>query len=102
MNPGLNVSAIVPLPPTPFTGQQTVTTGGTRVALAPSQLISQYVLIKALAANTGIIYVGNSTVTTTTGFALAAGESVPVVVNNLSAVYLDTSVNGSGVSFIAS
>ena len=92
----------VAIPTTIYHGQKTVTTAGTEVALASSQAILSGVRIKALAANTGIIYVGANPVTSSTGFALAAGEEVFVEVANLATVYIDSSVNGEGVSYIAS
>lgn len=92
----------VAIPTTIYHGQKTVTTAGTEVALAASQALLSGVRIKALAANTGIIYVGANPVTSTTGFALAAGEEVFVEVANLATVYIDSSVNGEGVSYIAS
>jgi len=92
----------VAIPATIYHGQKTVTTAGTEVALASSQAILSGVRIKALAANTGIIYVGANPVTSTTGFALAAGEEVFVEVANLATVFIDSSVNGEGVSYIAS
>lgn len=94
--------ASVAIPTTIYHGQKTVTTAGTEVALAASQAILSGVRIKALAANTGIIYVGANPVTSSTGFALAAGEEVFVEVANLATVYIDSSVNGEGVSYIAS
>lgn len=100
---GSEVSVLsVAIPTTIYHGQKTVTTAGTEVALAASQAILSGVRIKALAANTGIIYVGANQVTSGTGFALAAGEEVFVEVANLATVYIDSSVNGEGVSYIAS
>ena len=57
--------------------------------------------IKALAANSGTIYVGNSSVSSTNGYQLAAGESVFLEVANLNTVNIDSSVNGEGVTYIA-
>ena len=92
----------VAIPTTIYHGQKTVTTAGTEVALAASQAILSGVRIKALAANTGDIYVGANPVTSSTGFVLDAGEEVFVEVANLATVYIDSSVNGEGVSYIAS
>jgi hypothetical protein len=92
----------VAIPTSIYHGQKVVTTAGTEVALAASQAILSGVRIKALAANTGIIYVGANPVTSSTGFALAAGEEVFVEVANLATVYIDSSVNGEGVSYLAS
>jgi hypothetical protein len=79
-------------------GSKNVTTAGTRVALA-STTACQGVLIQAKAANTGIIYVGGSTVSSTSGIFLYAGESVEISIDNLSKVYIDSSVSGEGVVF---
>lgn len=90
-------------PPTAiYHGRKTVTTAGTEVALASSQAILLGVTVKALAANTGVIYVGANPVTSSTGFELAAGESVFIGVANLATVYIDASVNGEGVTWVAS
>lgn len=82
-------------------GQKTVTTAGTEVALASTQAI-HHVTIKALHANTGMIFVGKNPVTSSTGFVLDAGEQIFVEVDDLADVYIDSSVNGEGVSYIAS
>lgn len=86
-------------PTTIFNGKTTVTTAGTRVALASSQAIKS-VTIKALRTNTGSIYVGNSSVASTNGFELRAGESMSMDISNLSTVNLDCSVNGEGVTYL--
>jgi len=86
-------------PTTIYNGKKTVTTAGTRVTLAASQAVKS-VVIKALAANTGIIYVGDGSVASTTGFALAAGEIVSLDIANLATVNLDSSVNGEGVTYV--
>jgi hypothetical protein len=81
-------------------GQKTVTTAGTEVALGSSTTLYSGVRIKALHANTGWIYVGANPVTSSTGFVLDAGEEVFLEVANLATVYIDSSVNGEGVSYI--
>lgn len=87
---------------TVIAGQTTVTTAGTQVALGTSTALPSGLLrIKALHANTGWIYVGDSTVDSATGFVLDAGEEVVLTINNLATVYIDSSVNGEGVSYIA-
>lgn len=82
-----------------FNGKTTVTTAGTRVTLAASQAIKS-VTIKALAANTGTIFVGNTTVASTNGLALAAGEAISMDIANLNTVNIDSSVNGEGVTYL--
>lgn len=82
-------------------GNKTVTTAGTAVALA-SSTSCQYVVITALLANTGLISVGGSTTTpsgTVRGDVLAAGDSTTVLVDNLSKVYINSTVNSEGVSY---
>lgn len=90
------------LPATIVHGQKAVTTAGTGVALGSSATLTKGVTIKALHANTGWIYVGLNPVTSSTGFVLYAGESVFVQVDNLSTIYIDSSVDGEGVSYIGS
>jgi hypothetical protein len=82
--------------------RKTVTTAGTRVALASSTACKQ-VIITAETDNTGNITVGGSTVVaalaTRRGIPLAAGDSVALEIDNLADVYIDSTVNGDGVTF---
>jgi len=87
-------------PPSIYSGKTTVTTAGTRVVLASSQAV-QSVTIKALSSNTGLIYVGNSSVASSNGYQLSAGDSISMDVANLNTVNIDSAVNGEGVSYIA-
>lgn len=81
-------------------GQTNVTTAGTQVALAGSTAIKS-VTVKAKHANTGWIYVGDLNVDSTTGFVLDAGETISLDVDNLADVFIDSSVNAEGVSYLA-
>lgn len=85
-------------------GRTTVTTAGTRVALASSTAAKQ-VIITAETDNTGIVVVGGSTVVaalaTRQGTPLAAGDSVVLPIDNLADVNLDAMVNGEGVTYTA-
>jgi hypothetical protein len=103
-NSGVDIGDVdvtsVSAPSTVFAGQKTVTTAGTEVSLASSQTLTQGVWIKALHANTGFIYVGLNGVTSTTGFVLDNGESVFVPIANISTIFIDSSVNGEGVSYL--
>lgn len=93
----------LPAPPTtPYMGQTNVTTAGTEVTIASSQAISVGVTVKAKHTNTGLIYCGTNPVTSSTGYILRAGESVFIAVANLNTIYVDSSVNGEGVSYIGS
>ncbi len=89
---------------TPMSGQKTVTTAGTEVALADSQVVAGPVMVKALPAITGLVYIGNDgagAVSSTTGLPLAAGESVTMnLLGNLADSRLDAAVNGEGVAWL--
>lgn len=92
---------------TPIADKSTVT-AGTRVAITATTTLRGYsVVIQAKASNTGKIYVGDSSVTSTKCVAeLSAGQSVTIdAVQNagrvelvkLSNIYIDSSVNAEGV-----
>ena len=84
-------------------GKKTITAAGTAEALGSGQVAGP-LMVKALAANTGKIYIGNDgagDVASTNGLELSAGE--PVVfqfVGQLSAIMVDSSVNGEGVTWL--
>ena len=86
-------------PTTIYNGKKSVTTAGTRVTLASSQAVKS-VTIKALSTNTGIIYVGDTSVASTNGFQLSAGETISMDIANLNTVNLDSSVSGESVTYI--
>jgi hypothetical protein len=62
-------------------------------------------MVKALAANTGAMYIGNDgagDVTSANGLELAAGDVVIFDwVANLGALIIDSAVNGEGVAWLA-
>jgi len=80
-------------------GHKTVTAAGTAEMLAANQPCKS-VVVKALSTNTGIIYVGVSTVDATNGFELSASESVSIDISDLNKLYLDVSVSSEGVSYL--
>lgn len=92
----------VAIPSTLVHGKTTVTTAGTEVALGASTTLLSGVHVKALSANTGLVYVGANPVTSTTGYQLAAGEEVFIEIANLATIYVDAAVNGEGVTYIGS
>lgn len=94
--------ALVSLPSAAYSGQKTVTTAGTAEALASTQALASGVFVKALAANTGDIYVGNSDVAAANGFVLAAGDLVFIEIDDLATVFIDAAENGEGVSYLGS
>lgn len=80
-------------------GKTSVTTAGTRVALAASTAVKS-ITIRALATNTGLIYVGSSSVSSSNGFQLSSDETVSLDLDNLNKVNIDSAVNGEGVTYI--
>ena len=86
-------------------GRQTVTTVGTRVRLTTVPTPASLVMLTAETDNTGIITYGGSQVdaalATRKGFPLSVGQSSPwIPVSNLSNIWLDTTVNTDGVTYI--
>lgn len=83
-------------------GRKVVATAGTAEALATSTSCKS-VTITAETDNTGVISVGGSTVVaalaTRRGTPLNAGDSMSIGINDLSKIYLDTTVNGDGVTY---
>lgn len=90
---------------TPRDGRKTVTAAGTAERLVSSTTPAAGVIITAETNNTGVMTVGDSTVVaavgTRRGTPLYAGESVSFPISDLYDVYLDTTVNGDGVTFLA-
>lgn len=89
-------------PATVMSGQVTVSTAGTAVQGADVQNDGGF-WIKALAANSGVIYVGNDgagDVTSANGFQLSAGDKILVNVNNLKDFWFDAATNGDKACWI--
>lgn len=83
-------------------GRKVVTTAGTAVALATATA-AKSVTITAETDNTGIISVGGSGViaslATRRGTPLNAGDSMSLDISDLAVVYIDSTVNGDGVTY---
>jgi len=87
--------------------KKVVTTAGTAVALTGSDIRVANATIQAEPDNTGYIYVGGSTVSSSSCAAvLSAGESIELSIDDygsgatgwdLASLYIDSSVNGDGV-----
>lgn len=84
-------------------GRQTVTTAGTRVQLSTTNTPITEVIITAETDNTGIIVVGVGTVVATLatrqGTPLLAGESLVMTEDNLTEIWLDSTVSTDGVTY---
>ena len=89
----------------PTSGQITVTTAGTEVQ--GPDIKAQGFFIKGKTTNTGLGYVGNDgegAVSSTTGFALAAGDTIYYELGgngNLNVLWFDAAVNGEGFCWLA-
>ena len=105
-NSGVDIGDVdvtsMPMAATLRNGQKYVATAGTQVALASSTVIYHSVTIMSQSGNSGWIYIGDSSVSSSTGYILDAGDTVEIKIANLSTIYVDSSVNGEGVSYIAS
>lgn len=87
-------------PTTPYNNKVTVTTAATRVQLNSNRAVKS-VTIKAGVTNTGIIYVGDSTVSSSNGLELNPGDTVSMDISNLNVLYIDASINSQYVTYIA-
>lgn len=98
------ISSIV-LPTTPTTllaFLTTVTTAGTRVQLASNAVTNGFIL-EAPSTNTGLIYIGGSSVSSTSyGAELQPGQSTSVAIDNTNKIYVDSSVSGDKVACLGS
>lgn len=75
---------------------------GTELQIVAAGYTCREVMITALGANTGYIYIGGSDVSSTVyGARLSAGDSVTIPISNLNLVYFDASVSGEGISYLA-
>lgn len=83
-------------------GRKVVTTAGSAVALAATTAVKR-VYVQAETDNTGVIVIGASTVVaslaTRRGIALNAGDTIEIAIDDLADLYIDSSVNGDGVTF---
>ena len=74
-------------------------TVGTSAEVLTSSTACKHVDIMATIANTGIIYVGGSGVTSATGIALYPGDVYSLDIDNLNDVYVVATVNGENVQY---
>ena len=91
--------------PTLLSGEKTVTTAGTAVALASSRRVAA-VTIVAKDDNTGKVYVGGSDIASGTNNGLAPGDIVQVAADapgylDLADIFIDSDNNSEGVDFYA-
>lgn len=86
-------------------GRKVVAAAGTPLALLAQSAASKckWVIVTALNANTSPVAVGGAAVVaaagTETGVVLGPGDAVTIAVSDVSLVFVDSRVNGEGVSF---
>ena len=79
-------------------GKITVSTPGSASALGvPTTTAS--ITIRALASNTGKVYVGTASVSSSNGFQLSPQETMSLDLNNLNKIWLDVDNAGEGVTY---
>ena len=87
-------------------GTTTVATSGTEIQISNVTNKVRWIQLKALAANSGISYVGVSDVTTTNGYELSAGNTLELNFGEqggtvaFSTFYLDVASSGDKVSWV--
>ena len=87
-------------------GTTTVATSGTEVQISNTTNKVRWIQVKALAANSGISYLGVSDVTTTNGYELSAGNTLELMFGEqggtvaFSTFYLDVASSGDKVSWV--
>ena len=83
-----------------FSGQKDVAVAGTAEQLITVNKAGK-VIVKAKSGNTGAIYIGfSSNSLSSNGYILLMDESVEFKLDGLNNIYIDSSVNGEGVSYI--
>lgn len=80
-------------------GAKDVASAGTPVALAVSTP-TKTITVRAKVSNTGLIYIGSTTMTAADGFQLSPDETVSLDLDNLSKLFIDAAVSGNGVTYI--
>lgn len=79
-------------------GTRTVATAGVAVPLTAASTTAKSVMIQADWNNTGDILVGNAT---SQSNVLLPGDNLETQVDDLNEVYIDSTVNGEGVNYLA-
>jgi hypothetical protein len=89
---------------TPGIGAKVTVTAGTAIALSSTALPMSWVIIQAKRANTGRIYIGGSTIlnTDTGGIYLLASETVKLDFTDGSKIYINSTVDAEGVTYVYS
>jgi hypothetical protein len=94
-----SIIATVPQTSSKFTHGQT-TVGTTEVALASSFPLRFGVVLKADDSNPGDVYVGNTGLTTSTGYRLDAGQGISLEVSDVALIYLIANASDQLVHYL--
>lgn len=94
------ISATIATPTSITSGQVSVTTPGTRVALGSSTSIV-FIIVTANRTNTGNIYIGDVTVDSSNGSKMERGSNKFFPIDDLSKVYIDADTASEGISYLA-
>ena len=85
------------------TGRKVIAAAGTAERLTAASTAARLVVITAETDNTGVIVVGGASVVATQatrqGTPLTAGATITIPIDDLYKIYLDTTVNGDGVTY---
>ncbi len=87
-------------------GTTTISTAGTEQQISNTANRVLWIKAKALAANSGITYLGVSDVTATNGYELSAGNEIEISPRELggsiafSTIYVDAATNGDKVCWL--
>ena len=82
-------------------GHTTIVSGAINVtdsAVQLSYVVSKHIDIMANLSNTGIVYIGSSVVSATTGIALYPGDVYSVDVENLNMLYVISTISGDDIN----
>ena len=104
VNATLAAGATIDIGDVEITGHATIASGendtvGTSAEVLTSSTACKHVDIMATVANTGIIYVGGSGVTSATGIAIYPGDVYSLDIDDLNDVYVLATVNGENVQY---
>jgi hypothetical protein len=105
VNATLAAGAAIDIGDVEITGHSTIANGSntdidTSAEVLGARAACKEVVIQAATTNTGIVYVGASGVSTTTGIALNAGDAFSFNIDNIDNVYVIASAINQAVSYV--
>tara|TARA_R100000152_G_C6782033_1_gene218082 strand:+ start:9616 stop:9909 length:294 start_codon:yes stop_codon:yes gene_type:complete len=84
-----------------YSGQTNLSSSSTTVIGDSQDLVMSEVTIKAMVANAGSVYIGDSSVSTSTGFELRAGQQITISAGSPSLIYAIAAQNNDDISWVA-